>query len=522
MSAEDLIQGIHPLEILLLLHFGERTSIFDREAVAAGVLKEAQMRTVIEWGLAKKTLELAGETRESFLELTEIGQRYQQGAIPELAILGELQSQPVPMASLQSLPEYERSEIGPAIGTLRKSGAIEVVKGEARKGENEEASAPFRTLQAALKEVGESGRLPASSLEESLLQSALSKVNRRQPSRGYFRLSEEVTREIALTPLGASLKVLVEERGLSGEEVGQLTPEMLGDGSWKNRTFRSYHIGLAPPREVVGRRHPYRAFLDFARSKLLALGFEEMSGPLVESEYWNMDALFMPQFHPARAIHDAYFLKDPENPGDFLHARDEPENAERVADAHRSGEGYGSRGWRYDFDSRRTRRLVLRSQGTALSARWLSRAQVPGKYFAMARCFRYDRVDKSHLPDFFQVEGIVLGDEVSMSTLLGLLDLFARELACADEVKVLPAYFPFTEPSVECHIKHPEIGWMEMGGAGIFRPEVTGPQGVSEPVIAWGLGLDRMAMVALGIEHIGDLFNPNLDFIRTKRFSVNR
>ncbi len=147
MQAEDLIQGIHPLEIKLLLHFGERTSIFDREAVATGVLKEAQMRTVVEWGLAKKTLELAGETRESFLELTEIGQRYQQGAIPELAILGALQSQPVAMASLQSLSGYERSEIGPAIGALRKSGAIEVEKGEARKSEDGEASAPFRLFR---------------------------------------------------------------------------------------------------------------------------------------------------------------------------------------------------------------------------------------------------------------------------------------------------------------------------------------------------------------------------------------
>jgi phenylalanyl-tRNA synthetase alpha chain len=135
----------------------------------------------------------------------------------------------------------------------------------------------------------------------------------------------------------------------------------------------------------------------------------------------------------------------------------------------------------------------------------------------MARCFRYDQVDATHACDFFQVEGIVLGEEINFRTLLGLLQLFAMEVARAREVKFLPAYFPFTEPSVELHVRHPKLGWMELGGAGLFRPEVTRPLGVEVPVIAWGLGLDRMAMVALEISDIRDLFSTDLDLIRTKR-----
>ena len=146
-------------------------------------------------------------------------------------------------------------------------------------------------------------------------------------------------------------------------------------------------------------------------------------------------------------------------------------------------------------------------------------ACVPGKYFSIARCFRYDQVDATHATDFFQVEGIVLGSDINFRTLLGLLNLFAREVAQAKEVKFLPAYFPFTEPSVEMHVRHPKLGWMELGGAGLFRPEVTTPLGVSVPVIAWGLGLDRMAMVALGIHDIRDLFSADLEFIRTMRGS---
>jgi phenylalanyl-tRNA synthetase alpha chain len=142
---------------------------------------------------------------------------------------------------------------------------------------------------------------------------------------------------------------------------------------------------------------------------------------------------------------------------------------------------------------------------------------VPGKYFSIARCFRYDQVDATHSPDFFQVEGIVLGSDIHFRTLLGLLNLFAREMAQAKESRFLPAYFPFTEPSVELHVRHPRLGWMELGGAGLFRPEVTMPLGVNVPVIAWGLGLDRMAMVALGIHDIRDLFSSDLELIRTTR-----
>jgi phenylalanyl-tRNA synthetase alpha chain len=231
-----------------------------------------------------------------------------------------------------------------------------------------------------------------------------------------------------------------------------------------------------------------------------------------------MDALYMPQFHPARDIHDVYFVKDPQ------YARSLPEPyLSQVAQTHQSGWKTGSVGWRYPFDALRARRLVLRSQGTAVSARTLAgqgvngEPKIPGKYFSMARCFRYEQVDVTHACDFFQVEGIVLGEEIDFRTLLGLLQLFALEVAKAKEVKFLPAYFPFTEPSVELHVQHPRLGWMELGGAGLFRPEVTCPLGVEVPVIAWGLGLDRMAMVALEIADIRDLFSSDLDLIRTKR-----
>ncbi|EQD71731.1 phenylalanyl-tRNA synthetase, alpha subunit [mine drainage metagenome] len=142
-----------------------------------------------------------------------------------------------------------------------------------------------------------------------------------------------------------------------------------------------------------------------------------------------------------------------------------------------------------------------------------SSPEVPGKYFAIARCFRYDQVDQTHAVDFYQAEGIVLEPGASFKTLLGLLTLFAKEVAGAREIHFKPAYFPFTEPSVEIHVKHPVLGWMELGGAGLFRPEVTKPLGIDVPVIAWGLGIDRMAMMSLGLSDIRDLFSGELSTI---------
>src|SRR3989449_274988 len=327
-----------------------------------------------------------------------------------------------------------------------------------------------------------------------------------------FRVDDRVIRTYGLQELGHAVALQIRKEGVR-EEATRLTPEMLKDGSWRQGRFRKYTIALKPARIAAGKKHPYREFLDLVKVKLVSMGFEEMRGGLIEKEFWNMDTLFMPQFHPARETHDVYFVKDPRSsapiPELFL---------SQVAAVHENGGHTGSSGWGYTFDRMRTRRLVLRSQGTAVSARTLAGTpHVPGKYFSIARRLRYDPVDATHAPDFFQIEGIVLGPDMHFRTLLGLLTLFAREVAQAQEIRFAPAYFPFTEPSVEVHVRHPRLGWIELGGAGLFRPEVRLPLNVEVPVIAWGLGLDRMAMVALDIHDIRDLFSADLEMIRSKR-----
>ena len=518
-DASALVESLHPLEIKVLTalgaHQAHAQSPLREEPLAQTTgLEPSQISMAIGWLLAKSLIRVEQEISHTSVSLTEVGEHYFEKYAPIERILSLLKQaqqteRRLTIQDIQTSEGLEPTEMSSAIGTLKKEGAIRIVPGGFVEATGV-ASRTAESLRTLLQQV-HGGTRDLSTFTDSMRavikQHAVKRGNAREP----FRLDDRPDRAYALTPDGDAIQSLL--KGGVAEEVSQLTPELLKDGSWRTKRFRKYSISLRPPRTAVGKHHPYREFLDQVKYKLVSMGFQEMRGPLVETEFWNMDSLYMPQFHPARAIHDVYFVKDPS------YARTAPDPfLDRVAAAHENGGDTGSAGWGYAYDRERAKRLVLRSQGTAVSARTLaSQPLVPGKYFSIARCFRYDAVDATHSPDFFQVEGIVIGPDINFRILLGLLDLFAREMAQAKESRFLPAYFPFTEPSVELHVRHPRLGWMELGGAGLFRPEVTGPLGVDVPVIAWGLGLDRMAMVALGIHDIRDLFSPDLELIRTTR-----
>ena len=515
MNTQVQYDSLHPLEIhLLTALFSQSTALSDTKFAELTSLDPSQISMALGWLHAKAFIYIESETMTHFVGLTDVGRGYVSSGEPTEWILQSCKAATqdgnvLTVKDLQATETFQPTELSRAIGLLKKEGTIQMVSGGAIKTTGT-PSFTAKTLKKLLRQL-ESSTTALSSFSSDnqnlLKQYSVKRGNAHEP----FRIEERVERTYRLTTEGEAIARLC--RPQATEAYSQLTPDMLKDGTWRNIPFRKYTINLRPPRMAPGRRHPYRAFLDLVKHRLVGMGFQEMRGPLVETEFWNMDALYMPQFHPARAIHDVYFVKNP------THAKTIAEPFfSQVADVHENGGLTGSSGWGYHYDRKRARRFILRSQGTAVSARTLAATPlVPGKYFSIARCFRYDQVDATHATDFFQVEGIVLGEEINFRTLLGLLTLFAKEMAQAQEHKFLPAYFPFTEPSVELHVRHPRLGWMEVGGAGLFRPEVTGPLGVTIPVIAWGLGLDRMAMVALGIHDIRDLFSVDLEKIRTMR-----
>ncbi len=317
------------------------------------------------------------------------------------------------------------------------------------------------------------------------------------------RIEELQTIEFEATELG---------KKLSGADlskftnlVEQITPEMLQKGAWKGKQFRKYDILSPVPKIFGGKRQPYYEFLQEVREKLVILGFEEMEGSLVETEFWNYDALFQPQFHAAREWSSTYYVKN------RLKADIDKKIMERVKEQH-------EKSWRYKWNPSNALKLILRPQGTVLSARQLPKAKIPGKYFAIARVYRPDIVDAKHLSEFNQVEGVIIQENLTIKNLFAILSLFAKEIAKIKEIKFVPSYFPFTEPSVELWGKHPKFGWMELGGAGIFRREVVKPLMDKDiTVLAWGLGIDRLAMHRLQIDDIRQLFSYDLDFLRGAR-----
>ena len=518
MDISALIDGLHPLEIKVLTAFGAspaEISLATEQLAMATTLEPSQLSMAIEWLLAKQLLSIKSETITPVVSLTNIGETYFKQSSPIERVLSAARAasstgKRLTIPDLHTNEGLDPSDVSKAVGRLKKEGVLLIVQGGCIESTGR-PSPSVESIRALLQQLHEAPRELESFSEshrELIQDHAVKRGNAKEP----FRIDDRVARSYVLSSTGVTAADHLAKQGVA-EEVSQLNPELLKDGSWRTKRFRKYTISLRAPRVGTGKKHPYREFLDTVKTKLVSMGFQEMRGSLVETEFWNMDALFMPQFHPARDIHDVYFVKEPKHAAHIA----EP-FLSRVAKAHENGGTTGSTGWGYAFDSQRAKRLVLRSQGTAVSARTLAAAPtVPGKYFSIARCFRYDQVDATHATDFFQVEGIVLGEDINFRTLLGLLNLFAREVAQAKEVKFLPAYFPFTEPSVELHVRHPRLGWMELGGAGLFRPEVTLPLGVTVPVIAWGLGLDRMAMVALGIHDIRELFTDNLDLIRTTK-----
>ena len=507
------VKNLHPLEVKLLRHVTLGEDITPEAIISELGYKVGQSNQAFSWLSGKGFVKEKSRCTKVSYELTDFGRKEQEEGLPAERIYRFLkESGPHTLPEIADALSLEKSDVGSAFGLLSSKGSAKMNDEKKAEAASSELPAEVQIQRTLLDRAAGTGFIDETELSADEKKAIGALAKKRGAQNSAFRIVERDEIVYALTSDGEKAKAALVEANITGEEFGILTPEMIQTGAWKNGTFRPYGINAPTSRLIPGRRNAYSSYLQWVKDKLIALGFEEFDGPLVENEFWNGDALFMPQFHSARDIHDVYYVKDP------VHCKkiDEPWLSQ-VAATHENGWTTGSRGWGYTFDHEFTRRQVLRSQGTVLSAHQLTKAHIPGKYFGVVRCFRYDQVDATHGADFYQTEGIVLGEDVNLRNLLGLLKMFAEEIAGAEEVKYVPGYFPFTEPSIEVHIKHPVLGWFELGGSGIFRPEVTKALGIDVPVLAWGLGIDRMALMHLGLNDLRELFTPDIESVRTRR-----
>lgn len=302
-----------------------------------------------------------------------------------------------------------------------------------------------------------------------------------------------------------------------------LTAEMIKSGEWQDDVDglylryrgsvyrpRPYDVSLPAEGIFPGKRHPYQRLIDNMREIMLEMGFVEIKGPIVQTSFWNFDALFQPQDHPAREMQDTFYLN---SQGDI------PDYA-RIKEMHECGGSVGSTGWGGCWSPEVARQEVLRTHTTGVTIKYLAEHPLPPvKAFGIDRVYRREAIDSTHTPEFEQLEGIVMDESVSFCHLLGILKEFYGKMGF-EEVRFRPGYFPYTEPSVEPEVYIDGLGWVELGGAGVFRKEVTAPFGIDHPVLAWGLGVSRVAMLRLGLKDLRLLYQSDIEWLRQTPVSI--
>jgi len=437
------------------------------------------------------------------------GKALPSGMLPERIVMVTLASKGrIALRDLESVTGLAQKDAGRALKPLESMGlAIReggdlVASGSLAHGETP-ACAEHEKLVSHLA-AGGSGFLPALEAAGIDIHRAMAGLEERG---GIVTTKSRRRWWASLTAHGRALR---DDDMVVRQTVTVVDTGLLKDGSWRGVDFRPYDVSLPSRRLYPGKEHPLRRVLSDTRRVFLELGFTEVSSPMVESAFWAFDALFQPQDHPAREMQDTFYVQRPERA-----TLPSEEIVHRVQRTHEDGGDTGSIGWDYRWDRSTAERVVLRVHTTAGTVRALAEdPRPPRKVFLVGTVFRREAVDYKHLPLFYQVDGIIIDEHASFASLLGTLDAFYRKMGF-ERFEFRPGFFPYTEPSVEVFVWHEQRkDWVEMGGAGVFREEVTRPFGCSAPVLAWGLGLERLAMFRYGVESIRDLYLADLAWLR--------
>ncbi|MBQ3620615.1 MAG: phenylalanine--tRNA ligase subunit alpha [Methanosarcinaceae archaeon] len=464
---------------------------------------DAAMQSV--YLLEEKGLTSVTETKVDLYGLTAEGREYAESGLPERQIIEAIDGP----TSLDDIKEKISPKlVGFATGWLIKKKWAQIKDGmilpagSAEKGDDEKVLSSLYENSLEGDTFSPIFELPEEIAPKSVVSDLL--------KRRLLEKEERVTRRISITEKGRKTA----DAGISiKEEIAQITPELLSDDNWQEKYFRPYKI-QKPIRSAYGAKtHPYQRMIDQMRQIFLEMGFEEIKGDIVQSSFWNFDALFQPQDHPAREMQDTFHLADrSELPEKYVDA---------VKAVHENGGSTGSSGWGGKWDPEIARRDVLRTHTTSISSQYLANhPKGPVKAFCIDRAYRRETIDPTHTPEFEQLEGIVMAEGVTFAHLLGYLKEFYHRMGF-EEVRFRPGYFPYTEPSVEPEVWVDGLGWVELGGAGVYRKEVTEPLGIKEPVLAWGLGVSRVAMLRLGLKDLRDLYQSDIDWLRKSEIRID-
>lgn len=395
----------------------------------------------------------------------------------------------------------EKDEIPVAIGWLKRNNWVTIKKDKYTILEiTDLGKKALETDSDDEKIIKKLNEAPNIELDKNTVKHLLSRKN-------VVKEKEIITSTIILTDDGE--KVIA--KGIEvKDEISQITSSVIKNREWENKDIRPYDINAFAPAKYGGKAHPLVDLISNIRKIFIEMGFEEIEGNFIESCFWNMDMLFIPQDHPAREMQDTFYCKNPAK----IDVK-EKDLVETIARVHEDGGMTSSTGWGYKFSKAEGERALLRTHTTVNTIRYLhNHPEPPCKVFSIGRVFRKENIDSTHLPEFYQIEGIIHEDNCNFKQLIGVLKEFYKRMGF-EKIRFRPGYFPYTEPSMEVDVFW-NNQWMELGGSGLFRPEVTEPVGVKNPVLAWGLGLERLAMMKFGLNDIRDLYISDLGWLRKK------
>ena len=426
-------------------------------------LSADQIRRGIEW-LKLKNLANVEETTETKVSLGKNGLDALQNGLPERQLLDLVKDKPQKISYLQN---HLKSLFGPAMGLAKQNNWIETTNGQI-------------SLKNYPKKLGE---------EQIISVIADKTISSAKISDSYSYISLKKRPDFIIEN---KIKSKVVQLSNSAKNI---------DLSGSNDAI---DVEANVPLTFAARKHPLKDTIDEIREIFVTLGFSEISGSLSQPSFWNFDALFTPQDHPAREMQDTFYL-------DNIAAKQvaTAQQIKNVSAAHK-------RGWRYLWSIHEARKMVLRTHTTCVTIKHLAdNKPEESRVFSLGRVFRNEKVSYKHLVEFHQVEGVVIGKNATLRDLMGIQKEFYKRIGIT-KVKFWPTFFPYTEPSLQTMVYNERLDkWVELFGMGIFRPEVTKPLGIKKPVLAWGGGIERIAMLKYGLDDVREFYNNNLDWLRS-------
>ncbi|HUU49080.1 MAG TPA: phenylalanine--tRNA ligase subunit alpha [Nitrosopumilaceae archaeon] len=425
-------------------------------------LSPDQVRRGIEW-LKLKDLAIVDESSNVEYRLGKNGLESFQKGLPERKLLDLIKNDPKNISDLQ---KELGSVFGPAMGLAKKNGWIDAMENKIFI-KNYPSNLPG---EKTLKQIGD-GMISKNQIDENDLASLLKRPD--------FVVENIIKKkEISLTKNGQTLDVASSSSG-------------------------AIDVEAKVPEVFVAKTHPLKDTIDEIREIFVTLGFTEILGNMIQPSFWNFDALFTPQDHPARELQDTFYLD-----GVSEKKIGTPEQIRKVSESHKKN-------WRYFWDINEARKMVLRTHTTCVTIKHLAEKKPEeARVFSLGRVFRNEKVSYKHLVEFNQIEGVVVGKDASLRNLMGIQREFYKRIGIT-KIKFWPTFFPYTEPSLQTMVYNDRLGkWIELFGMGIFRPEVTKPLGITKPVLAWGGGIERIAMLKYGLDDVREFYNNNLNWLR--------